>query len=241
LVLALFATSAISAHEITVDSIDCLPNEANLAMTAQVAPEIDGSEQMRVYFRRLNPNGALYWVKMTSKGGGDYWTVFPKPEDREQQELTDEWFEILEDRDWMEGRDRQWLEDWLEEQDHEAAEFYLAVTDATGAQISRTETQLARVLDRDDCYVGLDPFEFGQSRNLTIGETTELQQGNEVFHWLCDGIVSRVNTDGVLRGDETCRACVIAGWIPIATGAGAIVAGTTIEKREPRRASDTQP
>ncbi|MFQ5525875.1 MAG: hypothetical protein ACE5GX_06390 [Thermoanaerobaculia bacterium] len=237
---AVLATSA-AAHEITATSVACLPNEVNTALIASVDPEIDGSEQMRLYFRRLNQTGAFYWVGMNSKGDGKYWTVFPKPEDREQQELSDEWYEILKDRDWMEGHDRDWLEDWLEEQTHEAAEYYLAVTDVQGHELSRTKTLLTRVLDRGECSGALDAFETGQSRNLTVGETTEIQAGREVFHWLCDGIVSRVDADGVLRGDEVCRACVVAGWLPIATAAGAIVAGTTIETREPRRASDIQP
>ncbi len=238
---ALLAAATLSAQEISADAIECLPNEANTMLAAKVTPEIDGSESMRLYFRRLNRTGAFYWVEMNSKGDGNYWTVFPKPEERDQRELTDEWFEILEDRDWMEGHDREWLEDWLEQQEHEAAEYYLAVADVGGNEISRTPTQLTKVLDRDDCRNELDAFEAGQSHNLTIGETTEIQQGKEVFHWLCDGVISRVNVDGVLRGDETCRACVVAGWLPIATTAGAIVAGTTIENRVPRRASDIQP
>lgn len=241
LAAVLFCASSLAAHEISFDPVECLPNEANRAVTARVTPEIDGSEQMRLYFRRLNPTGALYWVEMTSAGDGTYWTVFPKPEEREQPELTDEWYEILKDRDWMEGRDREWLEEWLEEQGHEAAEYFLAVTDVAGTQLSRTRMELVQVREREDCEAPLDAYEFGQSRNLTIGETTELQQGREVFHWLCDGVVSRVDADGVLRGDETCRACVIAGWLPIATGSGAVLTGTTIDRREPRRASPIRP
>lgn len=238
---ALLGSSVAIAQEISVDAVDCLPNEANRQLQARVAPEIDGSEQMRLYFRRLNPTGAFYWVGMNSTGEGNYWTVFPKPEEREQRELTDEWFELLEERDWMRDHDRDWLEDLFDEQEFELAEYFLSVTDVGGRELSRTETLLVPVRERDDCPVELDAFEYGQSRNLTVGETTELQEGKEVFHWLCDGIVSRVDTDSVLRGDEACRACVVAGFIPIASAAGAVVAGTTIEKREPRRASAIQP
>lgn len=241
LAFTVFLGASASAQEISTGPLECLPNESTIGYSAQVAPEIDGSEQVRLYFRRLNRSGAFYRVEMNPKGGGDYWAVFPKPEEREQQELTDEWWEILRDRDWMKDHDREWLEDWLETQEHEAAEFYVAVADVAGAEVSRSQTQLVQVLDYDDCRFGLDPFEVGQSQNLTVGETTELQQGKEVYHWLCDGIVSRVNSMGVLRADEICRACVVAGWLPIASTAGALVAGTTIEKREPRRASDTQP
>lgn len=239
--LSLFFATGASAQEITTGPLECLPNESTIAIAAEVAPEIAGSEQMRLYFRRLNRTGAFYWVQMNPKGGGEYWAVFPKPEEREQQELTDEWWEILQDRDWMEDRDREWLEEYLENLEHEAAEYYLAVTDVSGSEISRSETQLVEVKDYDDCRFGLTQMEIGQSENLTVGETTDFQRGKEVFHWLCDGIVSRIDPNSVLRADETCRSCVVAGWLPIASTAGALVAGTTIEKREPPRASDTQP
>ena len=234
--------SAVAAQEITTEPLECLPNESTIGYSAQVAPEIEGSEQVRLYFRRLNKTGAFYWVEMNpKKGDGEYWVVFPKPEERNQQELTDEWWEILQDRDWAQDHDREWLEDWLENQEHEAAEYYVSVTDVAGAEVGRTETRLVEVRDYEDCRFGLDPFELGQSQNLVVGETTDFQRGKEVFHWLCDGLVSRIDPVGVLRADETCRSCVVAGWLPIASTAGALVAGTTIEKREPRRASDTQP
>lgn len=242
--LALAAVSVAgleAAERIGAQELECLPNESTIAFTAQVAPEVDASKQVRLYFRRLNPTGAFYWVKMNALGDGNYWTVFPKPEEREQQELTEEWWELLQERDWARGRDREWLQDWLESQEHEAAEYYAAIVDVSGTQISRTKTQLVEVRDYDDCRFGLEPIEFGQSQNLVVGETTDLQRGKEVFHWLCDGIVSRVDPVGVLRADETCRSCVVAGWLPIASTAGALVAGTTIEKREPPRASATQP
>lgn len=221
--------------------LECLPNEANTSASAQVTPEISGSQQVRLYFRRLNRGGAYYWVEMNPKGDGNYWSVFPKPENRDQGELTDEWWEILKDRDWMAGHDRDWLGNWLEDQEHEASEYYVSVTDVTGKEIARSSTQLAPIVDRDNCEHGMNVRGIGQARNLVVGETTALQEGKEVFHWLCDGIVTRVNSDGVLRGDETCRACVVAGWAPVAATAGALVIGTTIEKREPRRASNTQP
>lgn len=232
---------AFAEERIGAAQLECLPNESTIAFSAQVAPEIEASKQVRLYFRRLNPTGAFYWVRMNAEGGGNYWTVFPKPEERKQQELTDEWWEILQDRDWAEGRDRDWLEDWLESQQFEAAEYYAAVVDVEGAEVARTPTRLVEVREYDDCRFGLSPFELGQSQNLTIGETTDFQRDKQVFHWLCDGIVSRVDPLGVLRPDGTCRSCVVAGWLPIASAAGALVAGTTIEKREPPRASDTQP
>ncbi len=100
--------------QVTVDTPDCLPLEYNRALTATVSPEVAGSD-VRLYFRRLNPVGAFYYDQMFASGDGGYWSVFPKPEDRKQHLLTDDWWEVLSDRDWMDGRDREWLENWLEE------------------------------------------------------------------------------------------------------------------------------
>jgi hypothetical protein len=239
--LAIALAGGAWAQTVSVGNLECLPNEWNALLTAGVDPDIEVSDQVRLYFRRLNPTGAYYWVELSASGNGDHWIVFPKPEDRRQHELTDEWWELLQNRDWMEGRDREWLEDWLDSQDHEATEYFVAVVDSSGAETARSKTSLVPVRDRDECRVGLDPFQAGQADNLTIGETTELQHGHEVYHWLCDGIVTRVDFEGILRADEICRACVIAAWLPVVPAGAALIAGTTIEKREPRSISQVEP
>ena len=231
-----------TTHTVSADPVACLPREANAIVTASVRPEIKRSEAVRLYFRRLNPAGGFYWVEMLPAGGGAYTTLLPKPEDQRQQELTDEWWEILEQRDWMkiESRDRDWLGDYLESQDHELAEYYVALVDDEGTEIARDVTRLTEVRDRDDCVVGLTRHEFGISQSLVVGETLESQRDREVFHWLCDGIVSRVDFGDVLRPDTLCRSCVVAAGYPAATAAGAIVAATAIDKREPRDVSPVQ-
>jgi hypothetical protein len=242
--IALFLAAAAGpagAVEVSSADVPCLPNEANQLLAASIQPEISGSDEVRLYFRRLNPNGAFYWTAMNPSGDGNYWTVFPKPEEREQQDLTDEWWDILETRDWMEDHDRDWLEDYFDDQEFELAEYYVAVVDISGAELARTPTALVEVQDPDDCAVRMTPFEVGQARNLTIGETTELQRGHEVYHWLCDGIVSRVNHEGILREDEYCRACVVAAWLPVIPSSAAIIAGSVILPRSPPRASEVQP
>ena len=239
--LAFVVAGSASAQAVAVESLECLPNEWNAVLTASVNPDIQASDQVRLYFRRLNPTGAYYWIELNAAGGGDHWIVFPKPEDRRQQQLTDEWWEILQSRDWMDGKNREWLEDWLDSQDHEAAEYYVSVVNSSGTETARSKSLLVPVRDRDDCRTGLDPFQAGQADNLTVGETTELQYGHEVFHWLCDGIVTRVGYEGILRGDEICRACVVATWLPVVPAGAALIAGTTIEKREPREISRVEP
>ena len=236
------AASIAEAQTVAMDPVACLPREANAIVNASVQPEIKRSEAVRLYFRRVNPVGGYYWVEMLPAGGGAYTALLPKPEDQGQEELTEEWWEILRHRDWMavEGRDREWLEDFFANQEHEAVEYYVAVVDPTGAEVARDETRLTEVRDRDDCVVGLTRHEFGLSQSLVVGETLESQKNREVYHWLCDGIVSRVDFEDVLRPDALCRACVVAGWGPIAIGSGAVVAGTAVEKREPRSVSPVQ-
>lgn len=232
-----------AAQTIGTDPVSCIPREANTIVNAVVEPEVKGSDSVRFYFRRVNPVGGFYWVEMQPSGGGAYWAVIPKAEDRKQEELFDEWWDILQHRDWMKAgnRDREWLAEFFESQEYESSEYYVAVLNAAGEEVKRSTMQLTEVKDRDDCVVGLDRHQFGLSQSLTVGETLESQQNEAVFHWLCDGIVSRVDFEDVLRPDELCRACVLAGLFPAATAAGAIVAATAVEKREPRRTSRIQP
>jgi len=69
--------------------------------------------------------------------------------------------------------------------------------------------------------------------------------GEKVEGFLCDGVVSRINPLGILRGDEKCRACVIAWWEKpvVMIPAAAAIAGTgvIISKGEPKEASPVTP
>ena len=238
LLLSLAALPAFAAApEVVVESPpDCLPLEYNRTLTASVKPEVAGAN-VRLYFRRLNPVGAFYYDEMFATGDGSYWTVFPKPEDRKQHLLTDDWYEVLRDRDWLKDHDREWLEEWLEEREQEAVEYYVAVYDATGDLLGRTPTQLVEVWPPDRCHQELTPAQQGWAENLTVGETTDVQARRCLFHWLCDGIVTRIGWEGVLRPDECCRACVVAGLLPQAA-AGVVLPGIITQRRE---ASPEQP
>jgi hypothetical protein len=214
-VLSLLVGGVAHAQSVTVEEIACLPGEANHAVRASVEQMVAGGS-VRLYFRRLNPLGAFYYTTMRPTAADAYWSVFPKPETRRQAQLTDEWWEVLQTRDWIvrEGRDRQWLESWLDEGEQEAAEYYAAIHDARGEFVERSDTRLVRVADRDDCEARLSAREEGWARNLTVGETTELQLDKPLFHWLCDGVVTRVSASGILRPDAYCRACVVAAAEP---------------------------
>jgi len=235
---------AAQTPRIEVDEIVCLPNERNAVIKAAVAPEVGGST-VRLYFRRLNPEGTFYYNQFHSTGDGNYWTVFPKPEDREQTQLDDDWWEVLRERDWVQDRDRDWLEELLEEQEHEFAEYFVAVHESGGERIARSPMRLVQVRDTDDCDTELDEFEHGWSENLTVGETHEEQYGDRVYHWLCDGIVTRIDNRDVIRADEYCRACVVAllpGWVaPASALAGASVVTQIVEDQDAPSASPSRP
>jgi hypothetical protein len=211
-VVGLLLAGSAAARTITVEELACLPADANSPVGAQVSTAVDRpAGAVRLYFRRLNPLGAFYYDEMVPTGGGAYRGVLPIPERHDQQPLSDEWWEVLRTRDWMQlpGRDRAWLERWLADQDHEAAELYVAVYDPGGALVERSDVQLVPVRDDPACKPGLTAGERGWAANLTVGETTGLQVGRELFHWLCWGVVTRISPAGVLRADEVCRACII--------------------------------
>ncbi len=231
--LAVAVPALASQPTVTVGELKCLPNELNASLKAKVEPDV-AAASVRLYFRRLNPVGAFYYNEMWARGGGAYWSVFPKPEDRKQHLLTDDWWEVLKDRHWMKGRDRDWLENWLEEQEEEAAEYYVAVYDATEKLLGRSNTQLVQVLERDQCEAPLTRRELGWATNLTVGETTEVQANRCLFHWLCDGVVTRISWQRVLHPDECCRACVVAGLWPLAAG-GVLIAGQQPEEVTPQQ------
>ena len=245
--LVIAAVSPVLAQPaIDVSPIACLPNEENAVLRATVSPEIGGAS-VRLYFRRLNPEGAFYYNTFHSAGDGNYWTVFPKPEDRDQVHLYDDWWDAgLDERDWMEGRDREWLDEYLEERPHELAEYFVAVHDSSGERLGRSPLRLVEILDPDDCQQNLTEHERGWAENLTIGETREDQYGEQVYHWLCDGVVTRIDPEDVIRADEYCRACVVAllpGWVAPTAGAlaGAALATQIVDSSDDPAASPSRP
>lgn len=143
----------------------------------------------------------------------------------------------LERRDWLRNMSLAELQEWLSRQRYEPSEYLVAVVEPDGSVVDHSVMRVTEVTA--DCEVTLTPQEGGYASNLTIGETAGWQQNGEgPFHWQCDGVVSRVNPAGILRGDEACRACVIAWWqkqgflIPAAT-VGSIGTGGVVFDDEP--------
>lgn len=106
-----------------------------------------------------------------------------------------------------EGAGRYWGIPAKPEDRNEQIEAYVAVVDGAGRTIGRSETVFAPV--REDCRVEMTPRQIGVSNNLVVGETVAAQQGRKVLGFLCDGVVTRVNFEGIMRPDEICRGCVV--------------------------------
>ncbi|HXO21467.1 MAG TPA: hypothetical protein VOA87_16255 [Thermoanaerobaculia bacterium] len=108
------------------------------------------------------------------------------------------------------GGGHYWATPPKPEKRNDSVETYATLVDGSGREIARSEMRSIPVTS--DCRVDLTPKEAGFAQNLTIGETAPGQQGKDVMGFLCDGIVTRINSQGIRRADETCRACVVAWW-----------------------------
>jgi hypothetical protein len=134
---------------------------------------------------------------------------------------------------------RFWATPPKPEKRNEQIEYYAALTDPAGKVVARSETQIVKVTS--DCKVQLGPKERGVAQNLTVGETSPKQQGKKVMAFLCDGIVTRINSQGVRRADEVCRACVIAWWPRALLAAPAAVGVGIITESDPPEPSPSRP
>ena len=105
---------------------------------------------------------------------------------------------------------RFWATPPKPEKRNDQVEIYTALVDAAGKVVARNESQIVKVTH--DCNVRLTEKERGVAENLTVGETSPKQEGKKVMAFLCDGIVTRINSAGIRRSDAVCRACVIAWW-----------------------------
>lgn len=189
-----------------------------------ILPKSESTELRRRELEGVQDNvrelWALWWREKVAQADRN-------PNDDLNQSLIEERARVgeREQRDWMESMTDAELERWLEEIEFEPAEYYAAVYDGFGQRVARSGMRITQV--RDECPVRLTPVEASLAQNLTIGETAPWQRGEEIFHWLCDGVVTRVDSNGIYRGDDVCRACVVAWWqmpavlVPAAAGSTA--------------------
>jgi hypothetical protein len=147
----LLAASAASAQTVTLGQLPCLPTGENAAFTAQIEPQPPAENSVRLYFRRLNIEVEdFYYVVMTPTGGGNFWGVFPQPENssfpkkelkssRSTENLWAQWWrakEASQNRDPNSDLDTKVIQeraqlgklekrDWLTAQDDAAFERWL--------------------------------------------------------------------------------------------------------------------
>ncbi len=151
----------------------------------------------------------------------------------------------LERRDWLAEMDDQKFQNWLEQLENEPTEYFTAVHDYKGQRLAKSPTMVAEV--RKNCRADLTPEQRGEADNLVVGETAYWQRDQSVFHWLCEGISSRVDPGNVVRGDAVCRACVVAWWkkpallIPAAVATGGLAGVVLIDRDPPPPASPVNP
>lgn len=96
------------------------------------------------------------------------------------------------------------------ERRNDEVEYYSALVDPNGRIGVRSPSQVSKVTG--DCRPQLSPKERGVAENLTVGETTPEQQGAKVVGFLCKGVVTRINAQGVRRSDEVCGPCAVVWW-----------------------------
>jgi hypothetical protein len=164
-----------------------------------------------------NENGSDNSSNSAGEDWAEWWRAKERSEDRDPNDDLDD--DLIrerasrgkqERRDWLEKIDDATLQAWLQDLENEPTEYFATINDATGQRIARSEMKVVEV--RRECAVELTDRQLGEAENLTVGETAEWEEGERVFHWLCDGVVTRVDPNDVLRNDEFCRACVIAWW-----------------------------
>jgi len=143
-----------------------------------------------------------------------------------------------EGRDWMQPLTDDQFQQWLEQQDTEPAEYFVAVYDSQGDRTAVSNMNVVPVTK--DCKVQLSPQQDGLAQNLIVGETATWQKDESVFHWKCTGVVSRYDPYRILRADNSCRACIVAWWWPVAATAGALGIITGINEDQPGAPLPTQ-
>jgi hypothetical protein len=139
------------------------------------------------------------------------------------------------------GGGRYWATPPKPIDENHQVEGYVATVSPAGEVIGfPSERVLVPVTN--DCDVLLDEHERGMAENLAVGETEDEQDDEMVRGFLCDGIISRIDPEGVLRADSICRRCIVVWWnkpealLPAAVLLGG---GTTVDP--PIEASPSRP
>ena len=73
------------AQSVSVVDPECLPSKGNGVVRAAVIPDPAVGQSPRLYFRWRGGQQAFYWVPLEVEPGGKYWTILPRPEERNHE------------------------------------------------------------------------------------------------------------------------------------------------------------
>jgi hypothetical protein len=207
----------------------CLAAAGAAATTAPLAAQPPSIAVQQVSCFRFADNQVVRATTLGEPGGGATARLYFQWSDHPYYYWVD--FE-------HDGAGRYWVTPPKPETRNKEIEYYGVLLDGAGREIARSPVLKSKVTS--DCQLKLTPQQLGAAQNLTIGETSAKQLHNRVNGFLCDGIVTRVNTENVKRADETCRTCVVAWWlrkellIPVAGAAGlGGITSVVVDKPEP--------
>jgi hypothetical protein len=82
--LASLAGAAAQAQSISLVDIKCVPRKTNGVVKAAIIPDPSVGQSPRIYFR-WKGQPAFYWVPLEVEPKGQYWSVLPRAEDRNQE------------------------------------------------------------------------------------------------------------------------------------------------------------
>jgi hypothetical protein len=197
IVLTLTCAAAAAAQSITLGPLACLPTGGNGVVTATVEPAPPADAQLRLYFRRMNAGVQdFYFTPMTKAADGNFWAVFPRPEGVD-----------FDPKSIPSAASDPELASFLEKQATEPAEYYSSLVDASGNELARTPQQ--RVEVREDCAAPLTPDQNQTADNLTVGDTVASQEGALPFHWECEGIETRIDSES---NQSDAGPCFVIAW-----------------------------
>jgi hypothetical protein len=206
---AVLVGTAAHAQTITVEPLKCVPKEDNAVIRAALSPDGPGQTPGQSSGQTAGQAPRLYfrWQNQT-----DFYWVNMESEP---------------------GR-RFWGVPPKPERRNDEVEYYVAMVDGAGKVVNRSPSQTSKVTT--DCKPQLGPKERGVAENMTVGETTAEQQGAKVVGFLCKGVVTRINSQGVRRSDEICSPCAVVWWdrksVLIPAFAGGVI-GVIVSDRSP--------
>jgi hypothetical protein len=105
------------------------------------------------------------------------------------------------------GSGRYWAALPRPEESTATVEVQMAVRDVEGKE---TRAPVQQVPVTTACLLNLTAEQNGYAQNLVIGETAAGQAGQVVNGFTCDGVISRIDTKGELKPDESCRRVLMA-------------------------------